>query len=173
MKNRVASHTQIFTYFKLVHSYFFYVQVSHFERYNILLHIFISVGFTAIGSGYGTRSPGYQLKFPVIKSSVGITNLSSMKTNGTFICEKKGLYLITVTVMVCSAGDSEFKIYKNNQLYMNYYVGRSDRSKQDCHSGSGTAVVELHSYDTLNVRNSLGGVEMYESYASFSAAKLK
>lgn len=75
--------------------------------------------------------------------------------------------------MVCSAGDSEFKIYRNNQEYMNYYVGRSDRSIQDCHSGSGTAVVELHINDTLNVKNSVGGVVMYEQFASFSAVKMK
>ncbi|CAC5402473.1 unnamed protein product [Mytilus coruscus] len=131
------------------------------------------VGFTAFGASSGTRSSGYQLKFQFIKSSIGISNLSSMKNNGTFICEKKGLYLIVVTVMVCSKGDSAFRIYKNNQQYMYYFIGRSDHSKEDCHSGTGTAVVELHVNDALNVRNVNDDVRLFESYSSFSAVKLK
>lgn len=75
--------------------------------------------------------------------------------------------------MVCSKDGSEFRIYKNNQQYMLCFIGRSDRLKTDCHSGTGTAVVELHINDTLNVRNSIGGVELYEEYSSFSAVKLK
>ncbi|CAG2212594.1 unnamed protein product [Mytilus edulis] len=131
------------------------------------------VGFTAFGEGYGNRSFGYQLKFPVIKSSVGISNLSSMKNTGTFICEKKGLYLVIVTVMVCSKDNSRFYIYKNNQQYMDYFIGRSDFVKEDCNSGTGTAVVELRVNDTLNVRNVDGDVTLYENWSSFSAVKLK
>lgn len=96
-----------------------------------------------------------------------------MRNNGTFICEKKGLYLLIVTVLVCSSGDSAFNIYKNNHQYMHTFIGRSDLIKIDCHSGTGTAVVELHVNDSLNVRNAYGRVELYETYSSFSAIKLK
>lgn len=112
-----------------------------------------SVAFTAVGSGQGIGQSGYQLKFPIIKSSVGISNLFFIKSTGTFRCEKKGLYLVIVTVTVCSAGDSSFSIYKNNQQLMLYYIGRSDGAKEDCHSETGTAVVELDVHDTLNVKN--------------------
>ncbi|CAG2229768.1 unnamed protein product [Mytilus edulis] len=131
------------------------------------------VGFTAIGLGTGIRSSGYQLKFPLIKSSVGIYNLSSMKNTGTFICEKKGLYLVIVTVIACSKSNSGFNIYKNNQQYMYYFIGRSDFLGEDCNSGTGTAVVELNINDTLNVRNRYGDVTLYENWSSFSAVKLK
>ncbi|CAC5395694.1 unnamed protein product [Mytilus coruscus] len=131
------------------------------------------VGFTAFGSGYDTRSPGYQLKFPVIKSSVGISNLSSMKKHGTFICEKKGLYQVTVTVTICSLHKSGFNIYKNNQLYMEYFIGSLDASFRNCDSGTGTAVVELHVNDALNVRNAHEDVDLFERLSSFSAVRLK
>ncbi|CAC5421154.1 unnamed protein product [Mytilus coruscus] len=131
------------------------------------------VGFTAFGVSSGTRSSGYQLKFPVIKSSVGISNLSSVQKSGSFICEKKGLYLVTVTVMVCSRGDSRFYIYKNNKEFMEYYIGRSDGSKEDCHSGTGTAVVELHVDDSLNIRNVDSRSSLYENWSSFSAVKIR
>ncbi|VDI22495.1 Hypothetical predicted protein [Mytilus galloprovincialis] len=110
------------------------------------------IGLTAFGAaGYVTKSYDYQLKFPVIKSSIGISNLTSMKNTGTFICEKEGLYLITVTVMACSTGDRSFNILKNYQTFMSFYIGRS--VQHDCHSGTGTAVVELYVNDTLNVRS--------------------
>lgn len=134
---------------------------------------FISVGFTTFGSSQRTRPSGYQLKFPVIKSFIGISNLSSMQNSGTFICEKNGLYLILVTVMACSKGNSGFNIYKNNQQYMYYYIGRADYSKQDCNSATGTAVVELYVNDAINVRNSANDVYIHENYSSFSAVKLK
>lgn len=73
----------------------------------------------------------------------------------------------------CSKDDSEFRIYKNNQQYMAYFIGRSDHLKEDCHSGTRTAVVELYINDTLNETNAYGGVDLYEAYSSFSVVKLR
>lgn len=75
--------------------------------------------------------------------------------------------------MTCSKGYSGFNIYKNNQQYVFYYIGRSDYSKQDCHSATGTAVVELYVNDAINVRNSANSVYIHEYYSSLSAVKLK
>lgn len=94
-----------------------------------------------------------------------------MKNNGTFICEKKGLYLVIVTVMTCSVSNSKFDIYKNNNHFMQYYIRGG--STRNCYSGTGTAVVELNVNDDLNVRNSNNDVEIYENWSSFSAVKLK
>ncbi|XP_071172096.1 uncharacterized protein [Mytilus edulis] len=126
------------------------------------------VGFTAFGAGHGLKSAGYQLKFPAIKSSFGISNVSSIKNTGTFICEKKGLYIILVTVMSCLSSGNRFAIYRNNRQFMVYYVGYSS----GCDSGTGTAVVELHVGDAINVRNVEGNVDLYDSLSSFSAFSL-
>lgn len=96
-----------------------------------------------------------------------------MKKDETFICEKKGLYQVTVTVTICSVHTSGFNIYKNNQLYMDYFIGSIDGESRNCDSGTGTAMVELHVIDALNVRNAHSGVDLYERYSSFSAVKLK
>lgn len=127
-----------------------------------------SVGFTAFGAGNGLKSAGYQLKFPAIKSSFGISNVSSIKNTGTFICEKKGLYIILVTVMSCTSKDSRFAIYRNNRQFMEYYVGHTS----GCDSATGTAVVKLHVGDAINVRNVDGSVDVYDRWSSFSAFSL-
>ncbi|XP_063416829.1 uncharacterized protein LOC134699072 [Mytilus trossulus] len=129
------------------------------------------VGFTGFGTGNGKKSHGYQLKFPSIISSYGIANVSSIKNTGTFICEKKGLYIILVTVMICSESNSRFAIYINNRQF-EYYVGSSSGSTQNCNSGTGAVVVELHVGDAINVRNVDGSVGLYENWSSFSAFRL-
>ncbi|CAG2203641.1 unnamed protein product [Mytilus edulis] len=131
------------------------------------------VGFTAHGQGYGTRSPGYQLKFPLIRYSIGISNLASMTNNGTFVCEKKGLYLVTVTGMACSRGRAAFTIYKNHWEFMKCYIGRGDYYREDCHSGVGTGVVVLGVNDVVYVRVRDTSITLYENWSSFSAVKLK
>lgn len=94
--------------------------------------------------------------------------MSSIKNTGTFICEKKGLYIILVTVLICSRSTSRFAIYRNNRQFMVYYVGYSS----GCDSATGTAVVELHVGDAINVRNVDGNVDLYDSWSSFSAFSL-
>lgn len=73
--------------------------------------------------------------------------------------------------MACSTSDRSFGISKNYQTFMSFYIGRS--VQHDCHSGTGTAVVELYVNDTLNVRTENNGVQVFEMYSSFSAVKLK
>lgn len=132
-----------------------------------------TVAFTAVGRDMGAkRSSGYKLHFPDIISSAGISNLSSMRKNGTFICEKSGLYLISVTVMVCTTDSSAFLIHKNHQDLMYYFIGRSDGKARNCNSGTGTTVVQLDVNDAINVRNTDDGVELYENWSSFSAVKI-
>lgn len=96
-----------------------------------------------------------------------------MTNNGTFVCEKKGLYLVTVTEMACSAGNAAFSIYKNHWVFLISYIGRSDGSKQDCHSGVGTGVVVLGVNDVVYVRVRDTSITLYENWSSFSVVKLK
>lgn len=108
----------------------------------------------------------------MIISSFGISNVSSIKNNGTFICEKKGLYIILVTVMICSINDSRFAIHRNNRPFMDSFVGRSDGSSENCNSATGTGVIELHVGDDVNVINVNSDGNLYEDWSSFSAFRL-
>lgn len=59
----------------------------------------------------GTSSPGI-LKFDNVKFSVGMSNLSSYKSTGKYICEKAGLYLISASIRT-NTNNGYFDMYLN------------------------------------------------------------
>ena len=85
---------------------------------------------------------GNGVVFNNIGQQIGKTNVTNFRTNGRFICERSGIYLVSVSIMANDNGnDAEFFIRKNNQTIAHVDIGE--------HSGynwwySGTAVVAEH-----------------------------
>lgn len=132
------------------------------------------VGFTAFGSLYGTKPSGSTLLFPDIKSSFGISNLSTFTSTGKFTCEKGGLYFFSVTVMSCSKSDSRYSVYKNNVEIAQYYIGRPATStSSDCNSGSGTILIQMDVGDNLYVKTVDSNMDVFDRWSSFTVSKLK
>ncbi|XP_071181355.1 uncharacterized protein [Mytilus edulis] len=53
------------------------------------------------------------IKFDIVKFSVGINNMSAYKSTGKFICEKAGLYLISVSIR-SKTNDAQYYVYHND-----------------------------------------------------------
>lgn len=109
---------------------------------------YVSVGFTAFGKSDGVKPIEHILRFPDIKTSYGLSGLSTFASSGKFTCEKSGLYLVGVTVISCSKADSNYDIYKNDVSVMPYFVTQSNV----CGSASGTVIILLSVNDTVYVQ---------------------
>ncbi|CAG2246737.1 unnamed protein product [Mytilus edulis] len=95
-----------------------------------------------------TYSRGKIIKFPTIKTQIGITNISEFQMTGKFTCPSDGLYLITVGIL-SESDPSNIYVYKNDHE-VHYFYFANDLT----HWNLGTAVValELQVNDTVDTR---------------------
>lgn len=108
------------------------------------------------------------MRFPVIKTSFGLSDLSNFVSSGKFTCEKSGLYLIGVTVMSSSRYDSRYDIYKNDASLMPYFVTQSNV----CGSASGTVFIRLNVNDTVYTKTGTSDMNVHDLWSSFSILKI-
>ena len=101
---------------------------------------------------------GIQMTFTDIKFSHGFSNLTSLKTNGKFVCETAGLYLVFVTIGD-SVSNRRFSIVlrdvsRNFDVLSSSYVTPYYTNARDTdmyHTSAAAAVVELKVNDTVYV----------------------
>ncbi|VDI64758.1 Hypothetical predicted protein, partial [Mytilus galloprovincialis] len=106
----------------------------------LIINVFIfSVVVTGCYVGGGTVSAG-PLKFPDIKTSIRVSNLSSFKSTGKFTCQVPGYYYIAVTLMSADA-NTKIEIMKNSAaIHWQFMTGYT---KEQTHWEPGATVVAL------------------------------
>lgn len=115
-----------------------------------------------------TVSSGSVLKFVVDQFSVGISNLSAVNNTGKFVCEKSGIYMVSVSIM-SNTNTARFYIYLNGNRISSTYIGQ--------HSGwwhTGTVVIarQLQIGDSLWVQTN--GIHINQGLdSSFTIVKVK
>ncbi|VDI63419.1 Hypothetical predicted protein [Mytilus galloprovincialis] len=89
------------------------------------------------------------IKFDNVKFSIGINNLSTYKSTGKFICEKDGLYLISVSIFSFT-NDASYQIYLNGKEISQTKIGYSASSSSRM-DDTGTVVLaqQLHPNDSV------------------------
>ncbi|CAC5395691.1 unnamed protein product [Mytilus coruscus] len=135
------------------------------------------VGLTAYGTTVEDKPARTILKFPDIKSSYGVSNLTAFINTGKLPFEKQGIYLIIVlaTTATRSSTDSGIYICKNDKELSNtIYIGNTDSSYFSINSGSGSLLLQVNVNDTVQVKTSYSKVvHFYGHLSSFSLVKLR
>ncbi|VDI69474.1 Hypothetical predicted protein, partial [Mytilus galloprovincialis] len=84
------------------------------------------------------------IKFNDVKFSIGFNNLATFTNTGKIICEKSGLYMITVSI-ISSTTSTEFKIVLNGiMITRNRFVDGGQ-----WHTGTTALVLQLHVGDKV------------------------
>lgn len=109
--------------------------------------IFISVSMTACVKAQGRIqwSSSKAVKFDTIQLQYGVNNLSKFISDGKFIAEMEGLYIVSAWIMSATSG-AEFGIYHNTKLITRTYI---NDSINNWISASGIATIELQTNDTV------------------------
>ncbi|CAG2242561.1 unnamed protein product [Mytilus edulis] len=115
-----------------------------------------AVSLTACASSYKSLPAHSVILFSNIKTSIGVPDASSFKTNGIFRCPSAGLYLITVT-MTSGTFDAGFFVYINYKIKFNGFVAKhSPTDYTDFqnfeHTGTISVTARLEVNDTMNVQ---------------------
>ncbi|XP_071122918.1 putative leucine-rich repeat-containing protein DDB_G0290503 [Mytilus edulis] len=102
----------------------------------------------------GTVAASAVIPFKRVHTSHGINDITSIRNEGKFTCEKPGLYLISVFVATNANDAGYYNVYKNSQVVAIAY------RHQQSYVITFTAIVteRLQTNDTVFVRN---GPEMY------------
>lgn len=112
-----------------------------------------------------TTISGHIIQFNDVKFSFGINNLSTFKNNGKFVCEKKGIYLVSVTMTVRSSdSDSAFCIMHNG-----FNLCSSSQPDSGYRSYSITIVMNLKINDNVWI---IHGKPVVPSYSYFMIIKV-
>lgn len=117
-----------------------------------------SVAITSCIQSDHTLSTGEAILFNVVKTQVGIDNLSTFTSTGKFTCTKPGLYLVSIWVL--TPGQSKrghVNILRNNKVLAPAFIYNTAHYD----TGTATAVVELHLGDKVWVRYDNGAVDSY------------
>lgn len=120
----------------------------------------VSVSITACVRSPGTHqwSRNKVVKFDAIQLQYGVNNANRFRSDGNFIAEMEGLYIVSAWIM-STTGGAEFGIYHNGRLITRSYV--SDQSSYWL-SASGTATIELQTKDTVWI-GTLLSMQIYSS----------
>lgn len=130
---------------------------------------YISVVMTASYPRSELVSRGSVLKFVVDQSSVGISNLSTLKNTGKFVCEKSGIYMVSVSIMSYTDG-ARFYIYLNGNVISSTYIGA--HTEGWWHTGTVVIARQLQIDDSLWVQTS--GLHINHGLdSSFTIVKVK
>ncbi|XP_071181361.1 uncharacterized protein [Mytilus edulis] len=88
------------------------------------------------------------IKFDDVAFSAGIKNLTTYKSSGKFICEKEGLYLISVSIRSLSNG-AYFVIYQNSGLISYTEIGYNSDGGSMAHTGTVILALQVHLNDSV------------------------
>lgn len=122
--------------------------------------LFFVAVLSAHASG-GTVSSFAVIPFKHVHIANGINDLTSVSREGKFICEKSGLYLISVFVSTFKNSNGYFIVYKNNDTIMTAF--RHPQSY--VLTATAIAIEQLEISDTVYVLN---GPEMHVYSGTYS-----
>ncbi|CAG2245680.1 unnamed protein product [Mytilus edulis] len=106
------------------------------------------VAIMAKPSGNWDEQSGYIVKFNSVKTSIGLSDMSSFKSSGKFKCEIEGLYSVSVLLNAYNT-DVSYKIYLNGNEYSSVY---EFVNKVFYQGGAITVILNLHQTDILWVQ---------------------
>lgn len=89
------------------------------------------------------------MKFSNVEYNYGINNIDLFKTNGTFVCEKEGLYYIALSMTSYTAG-AMFTVYLNDKDVSTTYIGIFNTKIE--HTAAASLALELKVNDVLMVK---------------------
>lgn len=93
------------------------------------------------------------LKFDNVRFSIGISNLAAYKSTGKFVCERKGLYMISSSIMAKRNGASYY-IYLNGQEMSETYISYATSNPSDIyHTGTVVFTLQLLPNDSVWIHN--------------------
>ncbi|CAG2192683.1 unnamed protein product [Mytilus edulis] len=114
------------------------------------MFLFFSVVVTGCNDGGGTVSTG-SLKFPDIKTSIGVSDLSSFKSTGKFTCQVPGYYYIAVTLSSADASTG-IKIMRNSTAIHWQYMTGYTKEQSYWTPGAAAVSLELKSNDIVWIK---------------------
>ncbi|XP_063402011.1 uncharacterized protein LOC134686271 [Mytilus trossulus] len=123
------------------------------------------VALTACHSSYSSVSASTVVQFSNIKTNIGITDLSSYKSTGKFVCTVAGLYHVSA-VMMSNTDAALYYIYKNNDTMITTYYGKVHNYQ----TRTRVLVTMLDAGDEITVRT--GGSQYIFEYSCFTIVKL-
>lgn len=109
------------------------------------------------------------MKFPSIKTSVGINNTAEFEKTGQFTCSKSGVYLFSVFVGRESVSNAEYGLYRNRQLISNVMIDYG--ASGSYFSGSATVVVQITAGDILSAK-AVSTFRVSGIYSCFTVIKI-
>ena len=116
--------------------------LSHFHIY-----IFV-VAVTVCGNSGWTSHDDYNLmKFPYIKTNIGINNVTS---TGIFTCNSAGLYQITAVIFSRSSGGT-MGIFENDVIMISSLY-TAENSNYEQHTTTDVVMTELRVGDSIHMR---------------------
>ncbi|CAC5396678.1 unnamed protein product [Mytilus coruscus] len=98
-----------------------------------------------------SNPPAGPLNFPDIKTSVGVSNLSSFQSTGKFTCQVPGYYHIVLTIM-SSYNNARIDIMKNSNTIHWQYVTSYVKDNIYWNPGTASVALELKTNDTVWIK---------------------
>ncbi|VDI44286.1 Hypothetical predicted protein [Mytilus galloprovincialis] len=129
------------------------------------------VSMTACVNSHGTHQlSSYKVvKFDNIKVQYGVNNLNRFKSDGKFIAEMEGMYIVSAWIMSSSV-NAEFGIYHNGILISNTYIS-SDGGHYN--TATGVTAIDLQTNDTVWI-GTIHSMQIYSFDRScFTIVKVK
>ncbi|XP_063426900.1 uncharacterized protein LOC134710467 [Mytilus trossulus] len=123
---------------------------------------------------YDTTSEAGTIKFPAIKTAIGITDLSGFQNTGKFTCDKSGIYIFSVFIAHDGKDYFEYFMNKNTNSLSRVIVSGDTQSStpHTYHTGSGTVVVQMDVGDTLHA-SMTSSEEIEGRYSCLTVIKIR
>ncbi|VDI54160.1 Hypothetical predicted protein [Mytilus galloprovincialis] len=101
--------------------------------------------------GVGDIVPAGSLKFPDIKTSIGVSDLSLFKSTGKFTCQVPGYYYIAVTIMSLHS-NLKIEIMRNSTAIHWQYVTTYYKDRSYWRSGAAVVALKLKYNDNVWIK---------------------
>ncbi|CAG2221557.1 unnamed protein product [Mytilus edulis] len=120
----------------------------------------------------GTSSPGI-LKFDNVKFSVGMSNLSSYKSTGKYICEKAGLYLISASIRT-NTNNGYFDMYLNGNKISSTVISYNHNNPTYMYfTGTVVQAIQLRANDSMWVYSPNSAMVQSGLWSTLTILKVK
>lgn len=118
-------------------------------------------------------SGGTILKFDKVNFSIGVNNLTEYKSTGKFLCERKGLYMISSSIMADTSGDYYFIYLNGNVISKTYIVYNSNSPSTMRYTGTVVLAQQLLPNDSVWVYMFGSGAVYGDQLSTFTILKIK
>ena len=114
------------------------------------------------------------VKFWDVKTHVGISDssLTSLKNTGKFICEKSGLYYISVNIRSIT-NSQVYRILRNNNIFLTGATTTWPSSSTGWSNSTTTGITEAQENDTLSVYVPTATLYVQTPYSCLTIIKIQ